>query len=79
MKLSEKSHRDLLEVKVENGYESCFTLMVYRKMFPNNLTADGLPKPHALHSVTHIILKSYTGGILLYFACHLECCILQNW
>ena len=33
-------------------------------MFPNNLTTDGLPKPNTLQSASHIILESYTGGIL---------------
>ena len=33
-------------------------------MFPNNLTTNCLPKPDSLQSVCHIILNSYTDGIL---------------
>ena len=37
-------------------------------MFLNYLTTDGLPKPDALQSVTHIILDSYTDNVLLFLA-----------
>ena len=63
-----KSHRDILEVKVNGGTKSCVPpLRADRSMFPNNLTADRLPKPDALLSDTHIILESYTYGILPVF------------
>ena len=68
IKLPRKSHRDLLEVKVDGGTESCaLSLRVYRRMFPNSLTTDGIPKSNALKSVTHNILESYTDGMLPVF------------
>ena len=38
-----KSHRNLLEVKVDGGTENCkLPLTVYRRVFSNNFIADGL-------------------------------------
>ena len=65
IKLPGNCHQDLLEVKLDGHTESCILpLMEYRRMFPNNLTTDGLLKPIIIQSVNHIILVSYTNGIL---------------
>ena len=34
-------------------------------MFPGNPTDDSLPKTNALQSTKHIVLESYTDGIVL--------------
>ena len=65
IKLPENSHQDLLEVKIDGGVERCtLPLRAYGKVFPNNFTTHGLPKPDALQAASHIILESYTDGIL---------------
>ena len=77
-KLPGKIYRDLLKVKVNGTAESyMLPLRTYKRMFPNNLTIDGLPRPDALLSATHIILDFYTDGIfpvfgilILKVACH---------
>ena len=64
IKLPGKGHQDLLEVKVESGAESCLLLLTaFRRMFPGNLTTDGLPKPKAFQSTRHTILESYAESI----------------
>ena len=65
IKFQGKSLQDLLMVRVDGGVESCIlSLRAYRRMFPNNLTTNGLTKYDALQSVSHIILESSTDGIL---------------
>ena len=45
VKVPGKNHRDVLEVKVSGGADICMLpLRAYRRMFPNNFTADGLSK-----------------------------------
>ena len=52
-KLPGKSHRGLVEDKVDGGTKRCvLPLRVYRRKFPNNVTANGLPKLDAFQSVT---------------------------
>ena len=67
LKLPGKSHSNLLEANVDSSAESCILSLIAYRIFPNNLTANELPKPDALHSVTHIILESQTDGILPVF------------
>ena len=59
------SHWDLLEVEVDGSAENCILpLRAYKRVFAYNLTKDFLPKPNTLQSASHVILKSYTDGIL---------------
>ena len=62
--LPDDNHRVLLEVRLDGGRESYILPLIARRMFPRNLTNDDLPKPSAHHLAKHIILKSYTDGIL---------------
>ena len=49
-------------------------------MFPNNLTADGIPKADALQLMNYRILMSYTDGILPVFGTVIfESGTLRNW
>ena len=52
-------------MKIDAGPEGCILpLRTYRRIFCNNLTIDGLPKSDTLQSDSHVILESYTDGIL---------------
>ena len=66
IELSGKNNPDLLEVNGSGSVENFILLpqRAYRRMFPNNLTTDGLLKPDAFQSASHIILDSFTDGIL---------------
>ena len=76
VRLNSRCYTNAKEVKVNSGVESCvLSLRVYCQMFLQSLTHQSLSKPTALASASHIILESYTDGILpvystliLYFA-----------
>ena len=50
---------------MDGSVESCVQpLRAYEKMFPKNLTTDGVSKPDAFHSENHLILESCTTKTL---------------
>ena len=64
IKLPEKSHQDLLDIKGISGTESCvFSLKACKRMFLSNLTVNRLPKHSIFESATCIIFKTYTDAI----------------
>ena len=55
-------------MKVDCGVQSCILpLRAYRRVFPNNLTIDDLPKSSALQSADHTTCNFYKDGILSFY------------
>ena len=66
--------RTALKAKLDTGAQgNILPVRIYRNMFPENLTADGLPKPGALHQA-NTVLTAYGGThIKQYGICTIQC------